>query len=160
MSSSRSRRLVLPGLLLAGLVASGCAVSAEAVPAAPPMPAPAVGDNAAVQTWFKQQEKARIAVNNALQQAYLQLDNAPGAGNGCAQLKAAAEAVLALTPPPKQALDALVEAGVAQFRDGAVACLAGDVGGARGLFATGAQARADAENEIEEVLEAPNGTVN
>ena len=160
MSSSRSHRMFLPGLLLAGLVASGCAVNAEAAPAAPATPPPAVGDNAAVQKWFKAQEKARIAVNNALQQAYLQLDNAPGAGNGCAQLKTAAEAVLALTPPPKQALDPLVDAGVTQFRDGAVACLAGDIAGARGLFATGAQTRADAENEIEEVLESPNSAVN
>ena len=158
MRTRRWRRAALPAALLAGVVVTGLAVSADAAPP-PPGRGPAVGENPAVQMWFKRQETARIAVNNALQQAYLQLDGVRGAGNGCAQLRVTSEIVLRLAPTPKQTLNPLVVAGVTQFRDGAVACLAGDVAGARQLFAAGAQARADAEDQLDEVLEAPNGAV-
>lgn len=160
MRTRRWRRVTVPGVVLIGLVAGGMVVTADAAPVPPPGPVAAVGENPAVQAWFKRQEGARIALNNALQQAYLQLDGARGAGNGCAQLKAASEVVLRLAPTPKVTLNPLVVAGVSQFRDGAVACLAGDIAGARQLFAAGAQARADADSQIDEVLEAPNGAVN
>lgn len=158
MRSKEWRRVALPGALLVGVVTSGLMVSADAAPP-PPGPVAAVGENPAVQQWFKRQEAARIALNNALQQAYLQLDGAPGAANGCAQVRDASRAVLGLPPTPKQTLNPLVVAGVSQFQDGAIACLAGDTAGARQLFAAGAQARADADNEVEDVLEAPDGTV-
>jgi hypothetical protein len=105
-------------------------------------------------------EAKRIALNDALQQAYLQLDGVPGATNGCAQLKAAAEALITTGRTPKRALDPVVISGVAGFRDGADKCLAGDPAGARQSLAAAAQARADAENQLEEILEAPNGQVN
>ncbi len=159
MRGSRTRALA--GLLLAGALTAGCGAHADAAPgAAPGPPAEAVAANPAVQQWFKRHEPERIAVNNALAQAYLQLDAAPGAGAGCAALQKAADAMLRALPTPKKALDPQVVAGVAQLRTGAQQCLAGDLTGARTSLAAGAAARAAAEDELEEILEAGNGSVN
>jgi hypothetical protein len=68
--------------------------------------------------------------------------------------------MLAALPTPKHALDPQVVAGIDQFHTGARQCLAGDLTGARQTIAAGAQARGAAENEIEELLEAPNSAVN
>ena len=176
MHGYRWRRGALPGLLLVSLFAGGCAAetrtstaaatfSAGASPAAATTPPAAtsppadVASNAAVQAWFKRTEPKRIAVNDALLKAYQQLDGVAGAGNGCAQLQAAADAMIATLPTPKRALDVPVVAGIALFHSGAVACIAGNTAAARQLLAAGAQARADAENILDEILESPNATV-
>jgi hypothetical protein len=156
------QRRGLVGLFVAGVLVSGCAGNAVA---APPSgnggqggPQDQVAANPAVQQWFKRHEAQRIAVSDALQQAYVQLDT--GAGNGCAQLGNAAAAMLATLPTPKHALDTQVVAGVEQFRAGALQCSAGDLAGAGQTIAAGAEARATAEAEIEELLESSNAGVN
>jgi hypothetical protein len=117
-----------------------------------------VAMNPAVQQWFRRHEPERIAVNDALQQAYVQLDT--GTGAGCARLGEAAAAMLSTLPTPKHALDAQVVAGMDFFRTAALQCAGGDLAGARTSIAAGATARADAENELEELLEAPDGSVD
>lgn len=177
MHGYRWRRGALPGLLLVSLFAGGCSAetrtstpaatfSAGASPAAattPPVatsPPADVASNAAVQAWFKRTEPKRLAVNDALLKAHHQLDGVAGAGNGCAQLRAAADdAMIATLPTPKRALDVPVVAGIALFHSGAVACIAGNTATARQLLAAGAQTRADAENILDEILESPNATV-
>jgi hypothetical protein len=146
------------GLLLAVL---GVVWAAIATAAPPPPPAEIVGTNPAVQAWFKAHEVERIAVNDALQAAYQQLGQGatPGAGNGCQQLLDAANAMLATVPAPKQALTPLVVAGVGQFKAGAQQCLAGNAAAARSTLAAAAQVRADADLQIDEILEQPNGSV-
>jgi hypothetical protein len=161
MRRSGSRGGALAGLLLAGLLAAGCATTADAAPGGPPGPPDdMVATNPAVQQWFKRHEPERIAVNNALAQANLQVAQAPGATTGCAALQKAADAMLAALPTPKKALDSQVVAGVAQLKTGAQQCLAGDLAGARASLAAGAAARAAAEDELEEILEAPDGSVD
>jgi hypothetical protein len=117
-----------------------------------------VAMNPAVQQWLKRHEPERIAVNDALQQAYTQLNG--GGGNGCAQLGKAAAAMVAALPTPKHALDPQVTAGLDLFRTGASQCSAGDLAGARKSVDAGTAARAAAENELEDLLESPNGSVN
>jgi hypothetical protein len=159
MPGHGSRRGVLPGVLLASLLAAGCGVGASAAPSGPPAsPDAMVATNPAVQQWFKRHEPERIAVNDALAQAYQQLNQ--GAGTGCAALQQAADAMAAALPTPKKALDPQVVAGIAQFQTGAQQCLTGDLAGAKASIDAGAAARAEAENELEEILEAPNGSVN
>jgi hypothetical protein len=161
MRRSGSRGGALAGLLLAGLLSAGCATTADAAPGGPPGPPDdMVATNPAVQQWFKRHEPERIAVNNALAQANLQVAQAPGATTGCAALQKAADAMLAALPTPKKALDSQVVAGVAQLKTGAQQCLAGDLAGARASLAAGAAARAAAEDELEEILEAPDGSVD
>ena len=151
----------LTGLLLAGVLTAGCATTAEAAPGGPPgPPSDMVATNPAVQQWFKRHEPERIAVNDAIAQANAQVAAVPGATAGCSVLQRAADAMLAALPTPKKALDAQVVAGVAQLRTGAQQCLAGDLAGARTSLAEGAAARAAAEDELEEILEAPDGSVN
>ena len=119
-----------------------------------------VATNPAVQQWFTRHEPERIAVNNALAQANAQVAAVPGATAGCSALQRAADAMLAALPTPKKALDSQATAGVAQLRTGAQQCLAGDLAGARTSLAAGTAARAAAEDELEEILEAPDGSVN
>lgn len=154
--TSRTLHRVAPGVLLAGLLTSGCAAAVAATPP-PPGPPDAVGMQPAVEQWFKRTEPQRIALENALQQAYDQMSS--GTGNGCAALEAAASAVLATLPTPKHTLDSLMSAGVAQIRTGAADCVAGNLSAARSAIAAGAAARADADDQLDDVLEAPNASV-
>jgi len=154
--TSRPFHRVAPGALLAALLTSGCAAAVAATPP-PPGPPNAVGMQPAVEHWFKRTEPQRIALENALQQAYDQLGS--GTGHGCAELEAAADALLATLPTPKHTLDTLMSAGVAQIRTGAADCVAGDLSGARSSIAAGAAARATADDQLDEVLEAPNASV-
>jgi hypothetical protein len=118
-----------------------------------------VGSNPTVQQWFAAHGAQRLAVNDALGRAYLQLDKAAGGANGCTDLRSAAVAMLATLPTPKRTLDPFAVAGITQFKTGAEQCLAGDTAAARASLAAGAQARGDAENELDEILEAPNASV-
>jgi hypothetical protein len=149
-------RTALPGILLAVLLAGGVAagVVADAAPS-PPGPPSIVGTNPAVQQWFKRHEPERIAVNDALSRVNNQME--PG---GCTALQQASDAMLAALPTPKRALDEHVVAGIEQFRTGADQCLAGDTAGAAQSIAAGVEARANAEDELEEILEAPDGSVD
>jgi len=153
-------RGALTGLLVALLVTCWAAVALGA--AAPPPPPRIVATNPAVQAWFKSQEAERIALNNALQAAYEQLGNgpSPGPGNGCAQLLEATDVMLATLPTPKRSLNPLVVAGVGQFKAGAQQCLAGNAAAARRTLAAAAEIRADADLEVDEILEAPNASVD
>jgi hypothetical protein len=159
----RHRRTGLVLLLLAVVgVAVGWAAIATAAPQAPPPPpAELVGTNPAVQAWFTAHEPERIALNDALQAAYDQLGQgaAPAVGDGCQRLLQAADAYLATLPTPKGALTPLVVAGVGQFKAGAQQCLAGNAAAARNTLARAGQARADAQLQIDEILEQPNGSV-
>jgi hypothetical protein len=159
MGGNRSKRTALLGALLAGVLAVGVA-SALAVPPAPPLPtAPAmVGTNAGVQTWFKKHEAQKIALDNALQAAYRQLSTGTPT-NGCARLMTAANGWLATLPTPRHALDQQVVVGIAQFKAGAAQCIAGHSVAARKTLVAGAALRATAQEAIDEILEAPNGTV-
>jgi hypothetical protein len=156
MSISIVRRCV-PGMLLAASL-TGCAGAAAATAPPPPGPPNAVGTQPAVQRWFERTQPQQIALQNALEQAYVQL--AQGTGNGCASLDAAAAAVLQTLPSPKRALDAAVSAGIADLRTGAEQCLAGDPAAARRSLAAGAAARAKADTTLDDILEAPNAGVN
>jgi hypothetical protein len=150
------------GLLLAVLGVVWAAIATAAPPQnPPPPPAVLVGTNPSVQAWFKAHEPERIAVNDALQAAYAQLGQgaAPGPGNGCQQLLDAANAMLATVPAPKAALTPLVVAGVGQFKAGAQQCLAGNAVAARRTLQAAAQVRADADLQIDEILEQPDGSV-
>jgi hypothetical protein len=154
MSISIVRRSV-PGLLLAASL-TGCAGAAAAT-APPPGPPNAVGTQPAVQRWFERTQPQQISLQNALEQAYVQL--AHGTGQGCASLEAAAAAVLRTLPSPKRTLDAEVSAGIADFSTGAEQCMAGDLVAARSSLAAGAAARARADTAMDETLEAPNASV-
>jgi hypothetical protein len=150
------------GLVLAGLLLTGCAEGgAAAPPPRPPSPVDSVAMNPAVQQWFKRTEPQRIAVNDALGQVNSQLTQGTSAtaATACAQLLEAAKAMLATLPTPKHALDPQVVAGVDQLRTGAEQCIAGDLAAARPSISAGADARAAAEDELEEILEAPNASV-
>jgi hypothetical protein len=146
------------GLLLALLVAGWAAI---AVAAPPPPPAVIVGTNPDVQAYFKSHEPERIALFDALQAAYQQLGQGPtpGPGDGCQRLLQATDAMLATVPAPKQALTPLVVAGVGQFKAGAMQCLAGNATAARKSLAAAAKDRADADLQIDEILEQPDGSV-
>lgn len=159
MRGNRSKRTAFLGVLVTGVAAVGVA-SAFAAPAAPPLPtAPAmVGTNPGVQTWFKKHEPQKIALDNALQLAYEQLSSGTPS-TGCAQLAAAANGWLATLPTPRHALDQQVGAGIAQFKTGAAQCIAGDKASAQKSLVAGATLRAAAQAAIDELLEAPNGTV-
>ena len=153
---------VIGGLLLVVLAVGWAAIAVAAPPAAPPPPpAVIVGTNPAVQAWFKNHEPERIAVNDALQAAYEQLGQGatPGPGDGCQRLLDAARAMLATVPAPKQALTPLVVAGVGQFTAGAQQCLAGNAAAARKTLTDAGQIRADADLQIDEILEQPDGSV-
>ena len=160
MSKLWFSRRALPGTLLAGLLAVGFGVGvvAEAAPApapAPPGPPSIVGTNPAVQQWFKRHEVERLAVNDALGRVNTQME--PGS---CTALQEASDAMLAALPTPKRALDEHVVAGIEQFRTGAQQCLSGDTAGAAQSIAAGVEERAHAEHELEEILEAPDGSIN
>ena len=109
MSITIARRCV-PGLLLAASL-TGCAGAAAAT-APPPGPPNAVGTQPAVQLWFERTQPQQIALQNALQQAYVQL--AQGTGNGCASLDAAAQAVLATLPSPKPTTSSAADPQIAR----------------------------------------------
>lgn len=163
MRGRRMHRATVAGVIVAGLLASGMAYALAAPggsPGAPP-PTNSVGINPAVQRWFQRHEAERIAVNDALQQVNAALPQGTTADRtaACARLQQASDAMLAALPTPKRALDAQVVAGIDEFRTGARRCLAGDLAGARLTLAAGVQARGAAENEIEEILEAPNSAV-
>jgi hypothetical protein len=158
------RRLVLHkgvvgGLLLVFLVVGGAAI---ALAAPPPPPAVIVGTNPTVQAWFKNTyEPQRIALFNALEAAYQQLGqgSAPGPGDGCQRLLQAADAVLGMPAPPKQTLQPLVVAGVGQIKAGAQQCLSGQAATARNTLQAAGKLRGDADLQIDEILEKPNGSV-
>jgi hypothetical protein len=151
-----SRRAV-PGVLLAGLLAGGIGlgVVAEAAPSPTAGPPGIVGTNPAVQQWFKRHEPERIAVNDALGRVNSRMEPV-----ACTALQQASDAMLRALPTPKHALDPQVVAGIAQFRTGAAQCLAGDTTGAAQSIAAGVAARAAAEDELEEILEAPDRSVS
>jgi hypothetical protein len=181
MRSRDVRTAALTGLFSAALLASGCSAHTDTAAIQSPGPfnagsaatlkAPTsnippgasgsadVGSNPSVQQWFTAHEAQRLAVNDALHRAYLQLDKAAGGANGCSDLRSAAVAMLATLPTPKRTLDPLAVAGIAQFKTGAEQCLAGDIATARASLVSGAQARGAAENELDEILEAPNESV-
>jgi hypothetical protein len=153
------RKSVIGALLLALLVIGGAAI---AFAAPPPPPAVIVGTNPAVQAWFKNTyEPQRLALFNALEAAYQQLGqgSAPGAGDGCQRLGQAAGAVLGMTAPPKSTLQPLVVAGVGQMKAGAQQCLSGQAAAARATLQAAGKARGDADLQIDEILEQPNGSV-
>src|SRR5688500_3208937 len=152
---------LLAGLIMAVLVSGWAVVAFGAPPSAPPEPPELVGTAPDVQAWFRSQEAERIALNDALQAAYEQLGEGPtpGPGDGCARLLQATDAMLATLPTPKQALNPLVVAGVGQFKAGAQQCLAGNAEAARRTLAAAAEVRADADLEVDEILEAPNASV-
>ena len=161
----RTRRLHR-GALAAGITAvllAGTMAYALAEPSTPPSaPEDSVAVQPDVQGWFQAHEAERIAVNDALQQTNAAI--AAGATGdptaACTALQQASDAMLAALPTPKQSLDAQVVAGIEQFRTGARQCLAGDLAGARQTIAAGVEARGIAENEIEELLESPDGSVD
>jgi hypothetical protein len=162
MRGSNVRKGAVGGMLLAVLVVGWAAIAVAAPSSAPPPPpAVIVGTNPAVQAWFKAHEPERIAVNDALQAAYQQLGQgpAPAPGDGCQRLVAAADAMLATVPAPKQALTPLVVAGIGQMKAGAQQCLAGDAAAARRTLMAAGKVRADADLEIDEILEQPDGSV-
>ena len=161
MTRMGSPRATAVGLFLVSLLASGCAGGADAAPGAPPPgnPPELVAMNPAVQQWFKRHEPERIAVNDALQQVQLHIDDAALVEGACSRLQQTAADMLAALPTPKHALDPQVVSGMEQFRIGAQQCLAGDLGGARQSIAAGIEARAAAEAELEELLEASDGSV-
>ena len=149
-------RTALPGILLGVLLAGGVVVGvvAEAAPT-PPGPPSIVGTNPAVQQWFKRHETERLAVNDALGRVHRQME--PG---GCTALQQASDAMLAALPTPKHALDEHVVAGIEEFRTGAAQCLEGDTAGAAQSIAVGVEVRANAEHVLEEILEAPDESVD
>jgi hypothetical protein len=162
MRRSRLHKSAVGGLLLAVLVVGWAAIAVAAPPSAPPPPpAVIVGTNPAVQAWFKAHEPERIALNDALQAAYQQLGQGPAPlpGDGCQRLLDAARAMLATVPAPKAALTPLVVAGVGQFTAGAQQCLAGNAAAARKTLTAAGQVRADADLQIDEILEQPDGSV-
>ena len=118
-----------------------------------------VGTDPGVQRWFKQHEPQKIALDNALQLAYEQLSSGTPS-TGCAQLAAAATGWLATLPTPLHALDQQVGGGIAQFKTGAAQCIVGDKASAQKSLVAGARLRAAAQAAIDELLEAPIGTVN
>jgi hypothetical protein len=67
--------------------------------------------------------------------------------------------MLATVPAPKQALTPLVVAGVGKFKAGAQQCLAGNAAAARDTLLAAGKARADADLQIDEILEKLNGAV-
>jgi|tagenome__1003787_1003787.scaffolds.fasta_scaffold20717853_2 hypothetical protein len=160
MRRHKLHRGALAGVLLALLVGVWTAVAFAAPPQAPAPPR-TVGTNPDVQAWFKIHEAQRITLNDALQAAYEQLGQgpAPGPGDGCARLLPATDAMLATLPTPKQTLNPLVVAGVGKFKAGAQQCLAGNATAARRSLADGARERADADLQIDEVLETPDAQV-
>jgi hypothetical protein len=152
----------IPGLVLAVLVGGWTVVAFGAPPSAPPGPPVLVGTATDVQAWFRSQEAERVALNDALQAAYEQLGEGPtpGPGDGCSRLLQAADAMLATLPTPKRALNPLVVAGVGQFKAGAQQCLAGNASAARTSLAAAAEVRAEADLEVDEILEAPDASVD
>jgi hypothetical protein len=157
------RKSAVGGVLLGVLVVGWGAIAIAAPPSSSPPPPPAVivGTNPAVQAWFKSIEPQIIAFDDALQAAYQQLGQGPvpGPGDGCQRLLNVADAMLAMTPPPKQALTPLIVAGIGQVKAGAQQCLAGDAAAARDALIAVGKARADAQLLIDELLEKPDGSV-
>jgi hypothetical protein len=149
----------LAGVLLALLIGVWTAV-AFAAPAPRALPV-LVGTNPDVQAWFRSHEAQRIELNNALQAAYQQLGQGPtpGPGDACQRLLEATDAMLATVPTPKKTLNPLVVAGLGKIKAGAQQCLDGDADAARRSLADGAAERADADLEIDEVLETPDAQV-
>jgi hypothetical protein len=167
---SRRRRTPVPIRRVAGPAAAVVAVillgavpaaagpvsparAAVAAQAAVPPPPPIPGTDTTVQRWFKAHEGAQIELNNALDVAK-RLPRQPGAAQRlCARLATAVGAMGQRGPVPAAALADPLAAGLAEFRQGAAACLSGDLVRAEQLIAQGLAARTAAADRIDAILE-------
>jgi hypothetical protein len=136
---------------VAGPGRAPAAPAAHSVPAPPPAP----GTDNAVTGWMQQREPLQIELNNALQQfaALPAATDRRSAARVCTRLAAADAALEHLGRVPAAELDAALRAGLASFRQGAAACLHGDLAGARALVATGLAERTAAADQIDDMLD-------
>ena len=124
---------------------------AAAKPAAPGRSVP--GNDPAIQHWLLSHDKLRIELNNLLLPfAQNQVASAASAKSHCARLAVVAKQLNA-NHGPQAKVDTLGRAGLTQFEQGAAACLAGDVAGAKQAILAGLSARTTAQAQLDETLD-------
>jgi hypothetical protein len=124
---------------------------AAAQPAAPARAVP--GSDPAIQHWLLKRDKLRVELNNLLLPfAQNQVTSAATAKSQCARLQVVAK-LLNADHGPQAKVDTLGRTGLTQFEQGAAACLAGDVAGAKKSILDGLSARATAQAQLDNTLD-------
>lgn len=121
----------------------------------PPNPNPpaAPGTDPRVQQWFKDRDTLEIQLNDALLTVQRLTGPSGAARAACVRLDQITGQLLAGPRSPASALDAPVNAGIAQFAQAAQACVRGDFPAMRKLLDDGAAQRANAQDAIDEILD-------
>jgi hypothetical protein len=136
--------------LAGAAVALGPFDSSSTVEAAPPPP----GVQPAVQKWFKAREQSQIELNNALVPIVQKTIEEPGGSLApCRRLAKAASVLSNMAAAPHPKVDQLTRAGLAKFKQGAAACLAGDLATAERLVSEGLAERTAAQEPLDETLD-------
>lgn len=148
-------KIVLAAAAIA-LAAGGGGVWAAASGAPlPPNPAPpsVPGTDGHVQQWFEDRDALVIDLNNTLLTVQGADQRSAKVTAACVHVDQVALRLLGGPHSPASALDAPVNAGIAQFQQAAQACLHGDFAGMHKLLDDGAGQRAAAQDAIDEILD-------